>query len=137
MARREFTEKVKREIRARSGGYCECHMMPSFMRELFPVKCTRKAGDIDHIYPDGLEDEEAKLEPLTAEEGAHLSDVCHPIKTTHDRKAMARRNGHAVNRNRPKKNKTPKTVTRPKRKSQWGNPNLKRTVGGKVVRREK
>ena len=138
MTRREFTEKVKRQIRARSGGHCEHYMMPYHLRDFFPLRCTRPAAEIDHIYPDKLETDEAKQVPLTHNEGADLCKLCHAIKTTHDRKAMARRNKHVVNKNRPKKNKRPQTVIRPKQKiakSSWGNPEYKRTVGGKVIKR--
>ncbi len=75
MSRREFTEAVKAEIRARAGGVCECHLMPADILHMFPKDCTRKPVAIDHVYADTLEDEADKSVPLTADEGAHRAQV--------------------------------------------------------------
>lgn len=98
--RREFTKSVKDEIKARSGGKCECYRMEPDIIHLFPINCQREARDVDHIYADILELE--KDAPLTADDGAHLSVACHKIKTATDQKARARRNKHAVRKDRPK-----------------------------------
>jgi hypothetical protein len=100
--RREFTNPVKAEIRTRSNGACENQMMPLYILHLFPQGCPRPAKEIDHIYPDMLESKEAKIAPLTADEGADLCSVCHKIKTAEDQKARKRRNHHAVRDDRPK-----------------------------------
>lgn len=109
MSRREFTSPVKAEIRTRSNGVCENQMMPLEILHLFPQGCPRPAKEIDHVYPDMLESEEAKLAPLTADEGADLCPVCHKIKSAEDQKARKRRNHHAVRKDRPK----PKRQHRP------------------------
>ena len=98
--RREFTEAVKREIRERSGGICECHRMPADIRHLFPKVCGKPASEIDHIYADVLETD--KSAPLTAEDGADLARPCHVIKSANDQKARAKRNRHRVRDDRPK-----------------------------------
>jgi hypothetical protein len=102
MNRREFTEPVKAEIRARANGACENQRMPLYILHMFPEGCPRQPVDIDHIYPDMLESDEAKQEPLTADDGAHLCKVCHSLKTAEDQKARKRRNRHAVRKDRPK-----------------------------------
>ena len=102
MSRREFLGPVKAEIRARSKGVCENQRMPLHMLDLFPQGCPREPAEIDHIYPDMLETDQAKQAQLTADEGAHLCPVCHKIKTKQDQKARKRRNGHAVRKDRPK-----------------------------------
>lgn len=99
-SRREFSEPIKEEIRKRSGGKCECYRMGPDIIHMFPKDCDRKAVDIDHIFADILELE--KDTPLTAEDGAHLSKACHKIKTATDQKYRARRNKHAVRKDRPK-----------------------------------
>jgi len=103
MNRREFSAPVKREIRARSGGVCECDLMTPDIRGLFPKVCTRPAVDIDHVYADCLEREEDKQGPLTAADGADLCKPCHKIKTASDQGYRRKRNAHAVRKGRPKK----------------------------------
>jgi hypothetical protein len=98
--RREFTKAVKDEIKARSGGKCECYRMEPDIIHLFPINCQREARDIDHIFADILDLE--KDAPLTAEDGAHLSVACHGIKTVTDQKYRAKRNRHTVRKDRPK-----------------------------------
>ena len=103
MTRREFTDPVKAEIRARSGGRCECYRMPADIRHMFPKECANAPSEVDHIYADVLEDEQAKREPLTAEDGAHLCWPCHHlIKCREDAAAKKRRNKHRVRKDRPK-----------------------------------
>lgn len=52
--RNNFTNETKREAYARSGGVCECHLMP----EIFPVPCGRPLGEgntwYEHIDPDRI-----------------------------------------------------------------------------------
>lgn len=103
MSRREFDTATKRAIRERAQGRCECHLMPPAIRGWFPVECDREPVDVDHIYPDMLEED--KSEPLTAEEGAHLCKPCHSIKTKLDQADRKKRNAHKVRRDRPKKQK--------------------------------
>ena len=99
MTRREFPEAVKAEIRARSGGRCECYRMPADIRHMFPKECDRPASDVDHIYADTLETEKAGA--LTADDGAHLSKPCHKIKTASDQRMRAKRNTHKPRKDRP------------------------------------
>ena len=98
--RREFPERIKAEIRERSGGKCECYRMGPDIIHLFPQPCNREAREVDHLFADILELE--KDAPLTAEDGAHLSTVCHKIKTATDQKYRARRNKHTPRKDRPK-----------------------------------
>lgn len=102
MSRREFTEAVKRAIRARSGGVCECYLMPADIRHMFPKACANPPRDIDHIYADTLESDEAKRAALTADEGAHLCTACHKIKTVSDQDMRGKRGKHKVRKDRPK-----------------------------------
>ena len=98
--RREFPEPVKRAIRERSGGRCECARMPADIRHMFPRDCDRQASEIDHIRAEVLVDD--KFAPLTAEDGAHLSSACHLIKTASDQACRKKRNRHRVRDDRPK-----------------------------------
>lgn len=100
MSRREFPDPVKAEIRARSGGRCECYRMPADIRHMFPKDCDRPASEIDHIYADTLETD--KSGALTADEGADLSAPCHKIKTANDQRMRAKRNTHKPRKDRPK-----------------------------------
>lgn len=97
--RREFSDAVYAEIVARAAGRCECYRMPADIRHMFPANCDRKPSQVDHIYADVLETD--KSTPLTADDGAHLSNACHLIKTAADQKARATRNRHAVRKDRP------------------------------------
>ena len=130
--RREFTEAVKREIRERSGGICECHRMPADIIHMFPKGCDRDATDIDHIYADVLETDKSK--PLTAADGAHLSKACHLIKTAADQKARAKRNRHRVRDDRPGSGWWQKGR---KLQSRGFDKTLTRKIDGTVVRRGK
>ena len=98
--RREFSDAVKAEIRARSGGRCECYRMTPDIIHMFPKVCDRVACDVDHIFADILELE--KDAPLTADDGAHLSKPCHKIKTASDQAYRRKRNAHRVRKDRPK-----------------------------------
>lgn len=53
LPRREFSKETKRAALARSGGVCECHLMPW----IFPVACGLRLGHgntfFEHINPDG------------------------------------------------------------------------------------
>lgn len=108
MSRREFSEPVKRQIRDRADGVCECQRMPSDIRGWFPVDCTNPPLEVDHVYADTLESD--KSAPLTAEDGAHLCAPCHKLKTKSDQAMRKKRNAHKVRDDRPQK---PKTVKRP------------------------
>ncbi len=78
MSRREFSRKVKAEIWKRANGHCEnCQAV------LKPGE-----GDCDHIQPEGLVTEEQRQEPLTAEHGQWLCNLCHPKKTRNDVRMM-------------------------------------------------
>ncbi len=129
--RREFSKPVKDEIKARSGGKCECYRMGPDIIHLFPKGCQREAADVDHIFADILEVK--KDAPLTADHGAHLSKVCHAIKTATDQKARARRNKHAIRKDRPKPGWF---QSGPKTKKRGFSKTYKRRFDGSVVRRD-
>ena len=135
-SRREFTVPVKRAIRARSGGVCEVDLMPPAIRHFFPKECPNEPSEVDHIYPDVLEDDAAKKEPLKAEDGAHLCWPCHHlIKCREDAASKKKRNAHKVRDDRPQK---PKTVKRPIRSPGFQTNRdgaFKAKIGGGVERR--
>lgn len=100
MARREFTASVKAEIIKRANGICENRFMPKDILHRFVQPCPNPPTDVDHIYADTLETD--KSGPLTADDGAYLCKMCHLIKTGSDQKMRAKRNKHAVRKDRPK-----------------------------------
>lgn len=126
MKRREFPVAVKREAAKRSGGTCECNLMSPDIIDHFEGYCTRKACDFDHVIADCLDGE-----PIL-ENCAHLCREHHLVKTALDRKYLAKRNKHKINRDRPdRKSPKAKMVSRP------FNKRLKRKVNGEVVSRDK
>tara|TARA_B100000678_G_scaffold290996_1_gene305728 strand:- start:1058 stop:1480 length:423 start_codon:yes stop_codon:yes gene_type:complete len=82
--RKPWPANVSREIEERSGGICEAHRIPE--RYGLPKSCTRKAGDKDHIRPSTFGG------PSTAENGAHLCDPCHDLKTLIDNREAKKSN---------------------------------------------
>ena len=111
MSRNEFPIAVKRAASNRSEGRCECHLMSADIIGHFDKNCERRASEYDHIYADKLDGEP------TIENCAHLSKACHLVKTALDRKYMAKRNKHKINRDRPD-NKGPKQKMK-SRKNPW------------------
>ena len=75
----EFSKKQQREIRDRSGGVCEAGKFGTykFYAMADADYCCRKAVEIDHIVADGLKQEK----PRSIEEGLHVCDIHHKIKT--------------------------------------------------------
>lgn len=130
MSRREFSEPVKRAIRERSGGACECYLMPADIRGWFPVECDRTPAEIDHRIAECLRTEAELAEPLTANDGAYLCAPCHKIKTKSDQAMRKKGNAHRVRRDRPQK---PKTVKRPL-KSRGFDKTFRKRMDGSVVR---
>lgn len=113
--RSEFPVAIRRYVAVRSGGRCECYLMPPAIRRCFPETCDRKAEEFDHIVPDMAEGEP------TADNCAHLSRSCHLIKTKADQADRKKRNAHLVRKDRPKSGwfRGPKKPFA-KRRSAWG-----------------
>jgi 5-methylcytosine-specific restriction endonuclease McrA len=133
MTRREFPEAIKRAIRARSGGVCECRLMPADIAHLFPKECDRPAAEIDHRIAECLRTEAELLEPLTAEDGAHLCSPCHKLKTASDQAMRGKRNAHRVRDDPPKR---AKASGKPRLQSRGFDKTLRRKMDGTVERRE-
>ena len=92
----------------------------------FDKDCQRKACEFDHIFADKLDGEP------TLDNCAHLSKACHLVKTSLDRKYMAKRARHEINRDRPvKRGPKAKMVSRPFNKT------FKKKFDGTVIRRDK
>lgn len=104
--RKEFPVAVKRQAAERSKGVCECDRMEEDIIAHFPKDCQRPAKEFDHIRADILDGDP------TIENCAHLSEVCHKIKSALDAKYRARRNKHAINWDKPPKKDKPKTKMR-------------------------
>ena len=138
MNRQEFKPAVQAQIRARSGGRCECNRMPPALLHFFPKECDRPAAEIDHIYPDALKFDGEKLKPLTADDGAHLCKPCHAIKTASDRQMMAKRSAHTVKKERADKRRAKgKTAKIPGRGFQTNKDGpYKSKINGKTERRK-
>ena len=98
-SRREFPASVKRDAAQRSQGVCECHRMSADIIDHFDPACSREAAEFDHIFADTFDGEP------TLENCAHLSTVCHKIKTALDAKARARRNRHTIDRDKARAKK--------------------------------
>jgi hypothetical protein len=77
MTRREFPSPVKREAYRRSGGICECHLIP----HVFDEPCGRPLGQgntfYEHIICDGADGEP------TLDNCACLTKTCWKYKTDH------------------------------------------------------
>lgn len=91
--RREFSNPVKRQAYARSGGTCECHRITG-VPGLVPGGCRQRlaAGNLfyEHVNPDG------RGGLPTIENCACLSKTCWRIKTdTFDRPVVAKANRQA------------------------------------------
>jgi len=89
MSRFEFNITQKREMAARSNGICEAGIFET--HEFYGMAegdtCNRKAVDFDHIIPTELVQEPIR----SIDEGAHVCDVHHKIKThTNDRPKIAK-----------------------------------------------
>lgn len=85
MTRREFSKDTKRAALKRSGGICECHLMP----EIFPVACGLKHGHgnrfFEHMNPDGSGGSNA------IDNCAVLTKTCWRFKTDHhDKRVVAK-----------------------------------------------
>ena len=78
--RKEFSEKIKRQIAERSGGVCEAHRVPAHYG--LPKSCERIAVEKDHIMPEGLGGES------TLKNGAALCRPCHELKSVIDTAMM-------------------------------------------------
>lgn len=132
--REEFDAKSKRDMDARSCGICECDRMPPDIRGMFPIECLNTAKEYDHIFAEGLRDENDRGRKLTAKDGAKLCTPCHKIKTESDKGAMAKRRKFTPDRARRKE----KTVKRsPKIQSRGFDKRYKKKLDGKVVKRDK
>lgn len=95
MTRTEFPTSVRKAALERSGGKCECHLMPPDIQG-FPDDCTDEAKELDHIDCDMFGGEP------TLENAAYLGTACHKIKTKADQAARKTRNKHAPRKDRPK-----------------------------------
>lgn len=87
MARREFGKPVLRAAYKRSGGICECHLVPSL--PTFRIGCGQLLGPantfFEHVDPDG-----AGGAP-TLENCAVLTKTCWRLKTdSYDRPLVAK-----------------------------------------------
>jgi len=83
--RAEFPSSVKRAALERSGGICECHLIP----HVFPIPCRRPIGPgntfFEHIDPDAI----SKRNDL--ENAAVLTKTCWRIKTdNYDKPVIAK-----------------------------------------------
>ncbi len=104
----EFSKKQKEAIRDRSGGICEAGKFEThaFYGMAENDTCGRRAVDIDHIDCDAI----VQRRPQSIDEGLHVCDIHHKIKT------------HSVDR--PKIRKVQRIrdrnegITKPKRKIQ-------------------
>lgn len=88
MPRLEFAASTKRQAFARSGGVCECHIIPRLRR---PLGCGAKLGVgnifYEHIEPDNIRHDNS------LDNCACLSKTCWREKTdTYDRKVIAKSN---------------------------------------------
>lgn len=87
--RKSWPEKVKQEVRERSGGVCEAHRIKA--RYGLPKSCDRKAEDLDHMKPVWAHGKS------TTENAAHLCKDCHKVKTRIDNreaKEASRKQGY-------------------------------------------
>lgn len=132
MTRKNFTAKTKLAAWKRSGGGCEVHLMDEDIKHLFAPSCDNTAAELDHRVADILDGEP------TLENAAYLCRSCHKIKTKSDATYRAKRNKHSVNKSRPKKEKRAgRKLQGPSLQSRgFDNTIWKRTVSGKVIRRE-
>ena len=83
--RNEFSAATKREAYARSGGICECHLIP----HVFPQPCGRPVGEgntwFEHIDPDRISGRN------DLSNCAVLTKTCGRIKSaTYDAQVIAR-----------------------------------------------
>ena len=83
--RREFPTSVKREAHRRSGGICECHLIP----HVFKVFCGQPLGIgntfYEHIVCDGIDGEP------TLDNCAVLTKTCWKYKTdSYDKRVVAK-----------------------------------------------
>lgn len=83
--RTEFTKEIKRQAYARSGGICECHLIP----HVFSVACGRPLGEgnifYEHIICDGIGGDNS------LSNCAVLTKTCWKIKThRYDQKTVAK-----------------------------------------------
>jgi len=88
MSRLEFTAKTKREAYERSGGVCECHLVPMLKRR---KGCGQRLVDgrirYEHILPDAI------AQDNSLDNCAVLSMGCWREKTdTYDRPTIAKAN---------------------------------------------
>lgn len=109
MTRNEFPAPVRKAALERSGGLCECHLMPPDIKG-FPDVCAVEAKELDHIDCDMFGGEP------TLENAAYLCTGCHKIKTKADQAARKTRNKHAPRKDRPKSG----WFSGPKRKLEGG-----------------
>ncbi|MBL4940338.1 MAG: HNH endonuclease [Colwellia sp.] len=124
--RTNFSKATKVGALKRCGGKCEVHRLDSSCCGDIPDSCENIAKELDHIFPDALGGD------VSLENSAYLCRECHFQKTRSDRKYMARRNKHVVNRDRPdKKGPKQKMVSRPFNKA------FKKKFDGTVERRMK
>lgn len=108
MTRYEFTKKQKEEIRDRSGGICEAGKFET--EKLYGMKpgttCSRKAVDVDHIDADAI----VQRKPQSIDEGLHVCDIHHKVKTHTVDRPKIRKVGRIKDKN--------EGITKPKRKIQ-------------------
>ena len=87
MSRLEFTAKTKRQAYERSGGICECHLIPWLNRPKGCGASLRATVYYEHVIPDGI----AKNNDL--ENCAALCLTCWREKTdAYDRKVISKSN---------------------------------------------